>query len=452
MAYSITKTNTSVIGSIADGSTNTSATSITLVGRNYANYGQIMVDSLVHMLENFADDTSPNNPLEGQLWWDATNSILKVRTGGATPVWKIVGGATAQSSAPTSTILGDLWWDTANAQLYVYDGGATGWVLVGPTWSKIYGKSGALWETILDTTPQPHDVVSMYLDGTRTAIISKDPEFTPNVAIPGFTTIKLGYNMSSSYNIYGTANNSSYLGNQPAVNYFRNNTDNTGTGSLGVLSDTGITIGTGSDLTLSITAGKDAIIRNDTAGGNIDLYANVGGISTRFIAINALTGDLEIAADPTTNLGVATKQYVDNKFVNATLTGVSTAITAPAGTANTMIATTEFVINNSGFFTNKIYQGNSYVEVLDAGSGNISVVVDSNVVATASSSGFNLMAGATAVTQAQTYNSSGNAAVATTQYVKTAATWWGGSAKFVETTTPDSGLGNDGDFWFQYTP
>jgi hypothetical protein len=64
----------------------------------------------------------------------------------------------------------------------------------------------------------------------------------------------------------------------------------------------------------------------------------------------------------------------------------------------------------------------------------------------------NLLAGATATTQTQTYTSTGNAAVATTQYVRTAGQWWGGSAKFVSLSTPDAGQGNDGDFWFQYTP
>jgi hypothetical protein len=126
----------------------------------------------------------------------------------------------------------------------------------------------------------------------------------------------------------------------------------------------------------------------------------------------------------------------------------------PSNTANTAIATTEFVVNNSGFLTNKIYQGNSYVEILDSGSGALTVVVDGATVATASGSGFNLQNGATAITQTQTYSSAGNAAVATTQYVRSAGQWWGGSAKFVSTSAPDAGVNdigsNNGDFWFQY--
>ena len=150
-------------------------------------------------------------------------------------------------------------------------------------------------------------------------------------------------------------------------------------------------------------------------------------------------------------LGVATKQYVDNSFINANLWGVSTAITAPAGTANTMIATTEFVVNNSGFYQYKIYSGATHMWVSGTSAN---IVVNGATVATASASGLNLYNGATAVTQGQTYATSGNSLVATTQFAKTATTWWGGSAKFVSNVEPSVGVNdigsNDGDFWFQY--
>jgi hypothetical protein len=89
---------------------------------------------------------------------------------------------------------------------------------------------------------------------------------------------------------------------------------------------------------------------------------------------------------------------------------------------------------------------------VDSTSANI--VINGTIVATASASGFNLFNGATAVTQGQTYATSGNTLVATTQFVKTATTWWGGSAKFVSNAAPNPGVNdigsNDGDFWFQY--
>jgi len=454
MSYVINKTNGTVLATVLDGTINTSASSLTLVGRNYSNYGEVIGENFVKLLENFAYNIAPSNPLAGQLWWDSGNSLLKVYTGTS---FKIVSSCTAQTTAPTTTVAGDLWWDTANDQLYVYNGttpySADGWILVGPGYSKVNGKSGAIWEQITDTTSSTHSVVVMYVDGTRTGIISEDSEFTPNVAISGFSTIRPGYNMSSIGTFHGTANNASYLGTQPAANYFRNNIDNSGTGTLSVVNDSGIKVGAGLDLELSVS-GTDAQIKNITSGGDIGVYANVSGTSTRVLYINGADGTIEVADDPSTDLGVATKQYVDDSFANSpVLGGVPTAPTMPVDTANLSIATTDFVINNSGFLKNKIYQGNSYIEILDSGTGSANVVIDGISVATASASGMNLRNGATAITQTQVYNGSGNTTVATTQYVKTATTWWGGSAKFVSTDAPNPGVNdvgsNDGDFWFQ---
>jgi hypothetical protein len=362
------------------------------------------------------------------------------------------------TSAPNTTVAGDLWFNSSTSQFYVYNGttpfSATGWILIGPGYNINNGKSTAIWEQIADTSAVLHNVVSLYLDDVRTAIISKDAEFQPQTAITGFGNIQLGYNMNSSYTIYGTANNASFLGNQPAANYFRNKINNSGTGTLNIVNDGGVTIGSGADLTLSVTNVHAQII-NNTNGGNVEISANVSGIPTKYITINGVTGTVEVAADPTTTLGIATKGYVDNRFINANLWGVSTAVTAPVDTANTWVATTEFVINNSGFLKNKIYQGNSYLEILDTGTGSANLVIDGTSIMTASQSGVNLRSGALAVTQPDTYNGSGNTRIATTQFVKNAAQWWGGSAKFVSSAAPQAGVNdigsNNGDFWFQYT-
>lgn len=78
MAYTIIKSNGSVLTTIADGTINTTSTSLGLPGRNYAGYGQALDTNFVHMVENFADSTPPPNPLRGQLWFDTNNNVLKV--------------------------------------------------------------------------------------------------------------------------------------------------------------------------------------------------------------------------------------------------------------------------------------------------------------------------------------------------------------------------------------
>jgi len=78
MAYTIVKSDGTVLTTIADGTINTTSTSLGLPGRNYAGYGQQLDTNFVHQLENFAASTPPANPLRGQLWYDVNNSVLKL--------------------------------------------------------------------------------------------------------------------------------------------------------------------------------------------------------------------------------------------------------------------------------------------------------------------------------------------------------------------------------------
>lgn len=78
MAYTIVKSDGTVLTTIPDGTINTTSTSIGLPGRNYAGYGQALDTNFVHQLENFADTTPPSNPLRGQLWYNTNNSTLYV--------------------------------------------------------------------------------------------------------------------------------------------------------------------------------------------------------------------------------------------------------------------------------------------------------------------------------------------------------------------------------------
>jgi len=78
MAYQIYKTNGQFLTSISDGTLNTTSTSVGLPGRNYAGYGNVLDTNFVHILENFAGNTVPNNALTGQLWYDTNLGVMKV--------------------------------------------------------------------------------------------------------------------------------------------------------------------------------------------------------------------------------------------------------------------------------------------------------------------------------------------------------------------------------------
>jgi hypothetical protein len=102
MAYTIVKSNGQVLTTIADGTLNTSSTSLQLPGRNFAGYGQYLDTNFVHQLENFANASPPANPLTGQLWYDTNNQTLCVcpSDGATASNWLIL---TSTSSGGTTT-------------------------------------------------------------------------------------------------------------------------------------------------------------------------------------------------------------------------------------------------------------------------------------------------------------------------------------------------------------
>ena len=195
MSYTINLTNgtTLIPGGLSDGTVDTSHSSLTLIGRDYAGYGQFLNENLVYMLENFANNTGPANPLKGQLWWDIANNVLRVWSGSS---WKISTGATSSSysSPPTdlSALGGDLWFDTTNSQLKVYSGSA--WIVVGPVSTPSTGNTGAVPAIMTDTSSGTHVVIQFLINGTVYAIFSKD---TFSSALSGFASVIAGLNFST---------------------------------------------------------------------------------------------------------------------------------------------------------------------------------------------------------------------------------------------------------------
>ena len=78
MAYNIIKSDGTLLTTIADGTINTSSSSVGLPGRNYAGYGQTLDTNFVWLTENFADTTPPPNALAGQLWFNTNANTLYV--------------------------------------------------------------------------------------------------------------------------------------------------------------------------------------------------------------------------------------------------------------------------------------------------------------------------------------------------------------------------------------
>ena len=238
MAYNISLSNGEPLVTVADGTVDINYTSLNLVGKNFAGYGQLFAENFVHLLENFSNSSEPLNPLVGQLWYDSNGKVMKVRTQFNT--WKNIGSATAAPNPPPNPNVGDQWWDTINDQLKEWSG--TAWLLVGPLFSKSQGLTGAIPDTIRDDSGNDHIVIKFYINNVVVAIWSKDALFRADVAAkvagfyqigqdmllkPGLTYADTGnYNVDNYTNIpknmtWGTTENSLELGGILAQYYLR---------------------------------------------------------------------------------------------------------------------------------------------------------------------------------------------------------------------------------------
>ena len=291
MAYTINLTNGTILTTVADGTVNSTSSSLTLIGKNYAGYGDFLNENFVHMVENFADSNAPTNPLTGQLWWDSAGN-LKVYTGS---VFRTISTMTSSNTAPTSSVTGSSWWDTFNQQLNVYNGSA--WVLVGPAFTSSTGQSGTIVGTITDSSAASHVAVNVYVENTLVGIISKDSEYTPQSVISGFTSVKPGFNLSTAVTnnkFVGSATNADELGSVAAANYARTDTGTTFNSTVNVASGSGLTVGSSNNFTISHT-GALTKLTNNINNANIAIEANVAGVKTAAITIDGTYGSTIIA-------------------------------------------------------------------------------------------------------------------------------------------------------------
>lgn len=110
------------------GTVNANSTSIALIGKGSANYGELQQGNILRILENFASNIAPPNPTIGQLWYDTTSESLKVCESTAPEMWRPMSAVsvTAPSETPPpNPSIGDLWYErtgTSSGILYCFTG------------------------------------------------------------------------------------------------------------------------------------------------------------------------------------------------------------------------------------------------------------------------------------------------------------------------------------------
>jgi hypothetical protein len=332
MAYTVNKTNSVTSPNqytVQDGVLNTQ-TDLNFVGKGYAGYGEIIAENFLHLMENFANTSAPTKPITGQLWWDSTNNKLQVYNG--TRFQTAGGSAPYQSDAPSNMAAGDIWIDSDTGQMYYYSG--TSSVLVGPP-SSTGTTSGFTFDEILDSADASQNVTKIFNDGNLIAIISEDT-FTPKTTLSGFATIKKGITLTTAIadvKFQGTATDSDSLGGVAAANFLRSNANDTTTGTLGVVNDSGFTVGADSDLSLTIDS-TGAVIANTVQDTDITFKVNDGGTTTTVMTIDGAESRVGIGTTtPTAKLEV--NGTIKATSLETSVTGNVTGNLTSSG-ANTM--------------------------------------------------------------------------------------------------------------------
>ena len=271
-------------------------TSLNFPGRNVTGYGQIIAENFLHLLENFSSPNQPIAPVEGQLWYDNAEGILKIwdKTN-----WKAASNIQNKASQPDveTSRVGELWVDTTNQQLYVFSGSS--WILVGPNFSTGL-RSGPVVESVIDSDNFDRVLLVFYVEDKPIIIISKD-SFTPKNTISGFDSIKTGINITTDTSnidgglapkFYGTAvaADSLNVGGIPiaASKFLRSDTLNTTEQGFKIKNNAGLILGIDGTFSLT-TSSTQAKIYNSTPSSSIDFQTNRNGVADTVLKIRDAT-------------------------------------------------------------------------------------------------------------------------------------------------------------------
>ena len=361
MSYRINKTDGTILVDLIDGTIDTSASDITLIGRNYKGFGELINENFVKMLENFASSSAPANPLRGQLWYDTSENRLKVYNGTAFSTNGIIVANTQPNLAT-----GDIWINSLTNQMSFFDG--TDLVLVGPTYTAAQGVSGFESQTILSTLSQNKTVLKFSVQNTLIGVWSAS-QFTPTstqviseliTAGNPTGTIYPGFNLTSNnYKYRGVATLAEGLidGSTTilAAQFLRSDTNDSTQGTLKINTNPGVanafTIGANDNLQFDIASNQNFTISlnngsllklrvKDASNASRDVITIQGGLTpSQLLTIGTNTdgqrvntiinGDLTVNG-ATTNLNSTNLVIEDKNIILADVT-TPTDITADGG-------------------------------------------------------------------------------------------------------------------------
>jgi hypothetical protein len=373
MTYTINKTDGNELTKIPDGTLDTTATALTLIGRNSVGFGEAFNENFVKLLENFASTTAPENAIKGQIWFDTRTNRLNVFDGN---IFRASGGPQVSPRAPDPLTTGDLWINNETNQMYMYDG--TDLILVGPIYTAQQGITGFKVDTVLDIDGVSHSICQLFVKSALLGIFSSTA-FFPKLPIPGYGTVdkpvKVGFNASTlsnlKFDVTVTRSESILLEDgltsKTASELVFNNEENTFTERVFIQNNEGLDIGTASQSRQYISS-NDLIIENQIENKSIQLKVKSGSTTVSGITIAGngqrvgifnetptstldIAGDLKVSGDifvggVTTTLNTSVLE-VEDKNITLGNTSFPTNLTAAGGGITLKGATDKTILYNN---------------------------------------------------------------------------------------------------------
>lgn len=307
MAYIINNSRGDLIATIPDGTINTSATSLGLVGRSVIDYGTTENENYVYLLENFANDTAPLNPILGQLWYNSSTDVIS-----------------SYNSANTWNPLADQ--DYVQAQ-----------------------KISPIFTGVPEAPTAPSGTANTQL--ATTAFVTNSPAFA---GIPTAPTAAIGTSTSQLATTAFVTTSPAFIGTPTAP------TAASGTATTQIATTEFVT-------NSPAFAGTPTAPTADY-GNNSTLIATTAFVQGE--KFNTEFSGVPKAPTPaygTGNTQIATAAFVQGEKFSPEFTGSPLAPTAAVSTANTQIATTEFVrnllIDGGGVLGTMSYQNSNAVSI-----------------------------------------------------------------------------------------
>lgn len=328
MTYQINNTAGNLVAIIADGAID-SSTSLTLVGRKYAGYGEILQENLVKLLENFAYSVAPTNPVTGQIWYETDTQLLKYYDGSA---WQAVTNAVQLTSSIDALRSGLVGYLAANV------------TAINSNVSAVLASVNAANAAIVSTN---NNTVS-YVDGLVSILTANAAAQSVSLASQRANIIALVGNVSALQSNTGVL--------AAGIGYTNANVTAANLTISGLTTNAATQQTSINSLQSNIAAANIAIGNNTTSISQINI--NVNTVNANVSSANAAIAGLQSTVSQHTNTlatinanvtaanaAIASIQTLKAPLAGPTFTGTPAAPTPVVATDSTQIATTEFVHN-----------------------------------------------------------------------------------------------------------